>query len=249
MDADSHRQPRDVPKSTPYHDPNVARHYEHLASSHGLRERERTVIERYFDATDGRVLDVGCGAGRTTRALEQRGFDVVGIDISEEMVERATERFDDLDVRVGDATDLEFDDGSFEHVLFSWVGIDAIRPAWLRRRALFEIRRVLKPGGVFAFSSHNSFYTLPAIVFDHDHLRNWYLENGNRRTIGSRYKYDGMDFAVKKYISNPIHQYRQLRRHGFEVVGCVGKRESIGKYFERQPYYVARKPHDRATER
>lgn len=242
MAPDDSHQTTDTPSSTPYQRSSVAQHYEHLATAEGLRERERKVIDRYFTPTTGRILDIGCGAGRTTRELADRGFDVVGIDISEEMVTRANRLFDDLDIRTGDATALEFQDESFDFVLFSYVGIDSIHPPWLRRRALHEIRRVLKPGGRFAFSSHNSWYTLPAIVVDHDHLRNWYLENGNPRNIGSRYKYDGTDFDVKKYIGNPIHQRRQLRRHGFTDIDYVGKRGTVGKYFERQPYYVAKKP-------
>ncbi|MFP8891060.1 class I SAM-dependent methyltransferase [Natrialbaceae archaeon A-CW2] len=242
MPPDKHSRTPETPGSTPYQQAQVAQHYETLAETEGLREREEKVVGRYFRPEGGRVLDIGCGAGRTTRALTDRGFDVIGIDISEEMVERANRLFDDLDIRTGTATDLEFPDDSFDFVLFSWVGIDSIRPPWLRRQALHEIRRVLKPGGVFAFSSHNSWYTLPAIVVDHNHLRNWYLENDNTKNIGSRYKYDGTDFGVKKYISNPLHQRRQLRRHGFIHIQYVGKRDTVGKYFERQPYYVARKP-------
>jgi SAM-dependent methyltransferase len=48
----------------------------------GLRTWEATLVRRYFP-TVGRVLTVGCGAGRETFALEQLGYDVVGIDICE----------------------------------------------------------------------------------------------------------------------------------------------------------------------
>ena len=230
----------DLPDGGPYTNARVATKYETMAKAGELFPRERRVLDQYFEP-DGRVLDLGCGCGRTTRALAHRGFDVVGVDVSEAMVERGRRLFDDLDIRLGNAVDLEFADRSFEYVLFSYVGLDSIRPESNRDRALSEINRILDANGTFAFSSHNFLYNLPALLFDRGHLRNFYLENGNRDRVGSRYKADGHEFGVMWYISNPIHQIRQLRRHGFDTVELVGKRGTPGKYFERQPYYVAKK--------
>lgn len=53
----------------------------------GLRTWEATVVQRQFPSA-GRVLTIGCGAGRETFALEQRGYDAIGIDISPPRVRR-----------------------------------------------------------------------------------------------------------------------------------------------------------------
>jgi len=47
------------------------------------------------DVTGDRVLDAGCGAGRYTEWLLERGADVVSVDVSEEMLDRARHRVGD----------------------------------------------------------------------------------------------------------------------------------------------------------
>lgn len=216
--------------------------YAENAATDGLFPHERAVFDRYFTATGARVLDVGCGAGRTTARLDARGFDVVGVDVSREMVTAAEALFPDVDVAVADAVSLPFPDESFPYVLFSYCGLDYVHPEADRLRALREIRRVLEPGGTFAFSTHNAWYNLPALVDDWGHLRNLYVGNGNLRRLTDRYKVDGREYGVTTYVSSPRRQRRQLRRCGFEFVAYVGKRDSPLQYLERRPYYVARKP-------
>jgi ubiquinone/menaquinone biosynthesis C-methylase UbiE len=101
------------------------------------------------------ILDIGVGAGRTTPLLRAISDDYVAIDFSESMVERSRRKYPGVDIRNGDARDLSaFADASFGLVVFSWNGIDAVDHED-RMRILREVRRVLKPGGVFLFSTHN----------------------------------------------------------------------------------------------
>ncbi len=53
-----------------------------------------------------RALDFGCGAGRSTRFLERLGFEVIGIDVSAEMVRRAKERDPSGEYRLVGETDF-----------------------------------------------------------------------------------------------------------------------------------------------
>src|SRR3989338_8328332 len=55
-----------------------------------------------------------------------------------------------------DAAQLDFPNNHFDYALFSFHGLDYLFPEEQRTRALHEIHRVLKPGGLFAFSSHNA---------------------------------------------------------------------------------------------
>jgi SAM-dependent methyltransferase len=76
-------------------------------------ERERRAV----DGADGRILDVGCGAGRHALALQERGHDVTAIDVSEGAVEVARDRGVD-DARVLDVTDVADElDGAYDTVL------------------------------------------------------------------------------------------------------------------------------------
>lgn len=107
-----------------------------------------------------RMLDIGIGAGRTTALLAHRVKNYVGIDYSHSMIDAARQRFANstskLDLQWGDAACLSsFADHLFDFVLFSFNGLDYL-PANLRQDALNGMFRVLAPGGVLCFSSHNS---------------------------------------------------------------------------------------------
>ena len=205
----------------------------------GLVEHEERAIERYF-GEDGRLLDVGCGAGRTTAPLSDRGYDVVGIDISADMVERARALFPDLTFEIGDVTDLDYSDDAFEYVVFAHNGIDYVHPESERERAFREIRRVLTDDGVLVFSTHNAWYRYPALVSDHSFLRTFYVGNGNLKRFFRRYKVDVIeDDPLWTYLTTPPRQFRQLRRCGFDPVEVVGKRDGLARYFEAMPHFVA----------
>src|SRR5262245_2912650 len=70
-------------------------HYHRLYAGHDEREAERFVaalLAWLQPATDARMLDLGCGAGRHARALAAHGFDVTGLDLAGETILRAQER-------------------------------------------------------------------------------------------------------------------------------------------------------------
>jgi len=206
----------------------------------GLFDQEERAIDRYFIKSGARVLDVGCGAGRTTRPLSERGFDVVGVDVSEEMVRAARSLFPEIEFHLADATDLEFGSDRFDYVLFSHNGIDYIHPERERKRALSELHRVLKPGGVLAFSSHNAWYRFPALLADHTFLRTFYLNKANAGRLFDRRKVDIREANLDTYMSNPLKQRHQLRECGFDLLEVVGKRRTPLKYFEAMLYFAAR---------
>jgi SAM-dependent methyltransferase len=99
-----------------------------------------------------RVLDAGCGPGIYTEWLAERGATVVGLDVTERMVELARARLGGrATFHVADLGEplTMLEDGGFDLVL-SPLAIDYVRD-W---HALFaEFRRVLRPGGLLVFSA------------------------------------------------------------------------------------------------
>ena len=130
-----------------YQDPRVVARYAEV----GLWPSEETLILEYV-ADDARVLDVGCGAGRTSVPLREMGFSVTAIDLSPKMVDLAREVGQacqvDIDFRVMDVMNLTLPSDSFEFVLFSYNGFELLPGRAGKERALREVLRVLKPGGI-----------------------------------------------------------------------------------------------------
>ncbi len=126
-------------------------------STVGLWPSEREICLQFWSAGQ-EILDLGCGAGRTTLPLIQEGYRVVGIDLAKPMVDQAR-RFTagavvPCPLGVGDATDLPFQANSFDGILFSYNGIELIPKEKGKVRALEEVYRILRPGGHFIFTTH-----------------------------------------------------------------------------------------------
>lgn len=121
----------------------------------GLRDDESLIIQHFFPSPPCRVLDLGVGNGRTTVPLHKMGYEVVGIEYCEELVRAGLREHPEVNLRQGDARDLQYPDSSFDVVWFSWNGIDYMSPYSERVAVLQEVHRVLKPGGLFFVSSHN----------------------------------------------------------------------------------------------
>jgi SAM-dependent methyltransferase len=121
---------------------------EGMEKGHGPVGRQAIQLMRV--PPDARVLDVGCGSGWATRLLAGYATNgqVIGIDISDEMIRVARESSSavpNVDFEVASADELPFTDNEFTHTfsmesLYYYTDIP---------KALAEIRRVLWPRGLF----------------------------------------------------------------------------------------------------
>jgi SAM-dependent methyltransferase len=114
-----------------------------------LRDRplDRAMLAGFAGLVErsGVIADVGCGTGATSRLLADLGHDVLGIDLSPNMIAEARRLNPDLSFQVGSITDLALDDGRF-HGICAWYSVIHI-PDELLLHVFSEFRRVLRPGG------------------------------------------------------------------------------------------------------
>jgi ubiquinone/menaquinone biosynthesis C-methylase UbiE len=110
---------------------------------------ERTV-ELLGVAAGHRVLDVATGTGNAAIPAAQKGANVIGLDLTPDLLAaargRATAAGVDVEWVEGDAEELPFDDGSFDRAMSVFGAMFAPR----HELAASEIRRVVKTGGSFA---------------------------------------------------------------------------------------------------
>ena len=110
-----------------------------------------TMIEAFAEVVtssenaNAQILDAGCGAGRMSQYLADRGWDVQGVDLSPGMVAMARRDHRDLRFTVGSLTHLPYPDDRFAGVML-WYSIIHTPPAGLPR-IFAETTRVLRPGG------------------------------------------------------------------------------------------------------
>ncbi len=135
-----------------YNRKEVVEWYEAL---HEIVPIEKHVFETYKEYLKGKVLDIGIGAGRTTNYLANKCGNYTGIDYSMVFSKTVKIRYPNADIRCMDARDLsDFENNTFDLINFSFNGIDYVDQEG-RVKVLTEVNRVLKPGGVFFFSTHN----------------------------------------------------------------------------------------------
>jgi SAM-dependent methyltransferase len=104
-----------------------------------------TTAVRLLGTPSGRLLDLGCGTGAQTVAFRDAGWNVTGIDLSEDMLGPARAR--GLDVIRADAAALPFDDQSFDAVVSLWTHTDLDD----FDAAMREAARVLRSGAPLVY--------------------------------------------------------------------------------------------------
>ena len=165
-----------------YHEANYARKEAYSALQYRQFYIER-MIENQAVPKGARILDVGCGPGELVLSLRNKGYDVWGVDISPVMVSEAIALLhgngfmEPGRIAVGDIETLEFDDCSFDVVVAAGV-IEYQRDD---ERALSEMHRVLKPGGLLILNVTNRYSYLGIL----DGVYRWLKKHrATRRLLG-----------------------------------------------------------------
>lgn len=130
---------------------------DHVNEMDGSSFSNRLLTARYrrrlFEKAEGHVLDVACGTGTNLQYLPE-SMDYVGIDLTPEMLTKASNRFAELDREENllkmDAQNLEFDDDTFDTVISSMSTCMFPDPV----AALNEMNRVCHKDGTVLLLEH-----------------------------------------------------------------------------------------------
>jgi SAM-dependent methyltransferase len=205
------------------HDPAIARNYDEGLAGSSLFAVDQRFAERYFDRP-GRLLDLGTGTGRLLPPFARRGYWVLGVDLSENMLRQAGLRAAKVGVTIqllkANLVDLYgLRDESFDYAacLFSTLGM--VVGATARRRVLGHVYRLLRPGGRFVLHVHNRWFN----VWD-PQGRRWLFANGIRALL---HREEGGDRRMPVHVGIAgltLHLFtrgeirRLLKRIGFDTL-------------------------------
>lgn len=120
------------------------------------------VLRELLPAPSGLAVDAGCGEGRWTRELRERGHDVVGIDRSEKLVGLAREADPEGRYEIGSLESLPLADGSAALVLT----VNVLPHVVDLEPVIAELARVLQPGGVLLVGTIHP--VMEAATFDEE---------------------------------------------------------------------------------
>lgn len=204
-----------------------------------LRPVEVMLLALYAEQLRGRVLEIGCGAGRVTGYLAELGAEVHATDVSERMLQAGRRRYPDVTFECRDLRDLDaLATGAYDAVVASNAVLDVLGDEH-RKAALAELHRLLTPGGMLIFSTHNraaaasretptdAVRTDPiGLVRDLVRLPRW-MRNHRLRVAHEVEQPDyailndlSHDFEAMHYYVSRAAQVDQLERIGFKFVEC-----------------------------
>ncbi|KKP37629.1 MAG: hypothetical protein UR27_C0004G0042 [Candidatus Peregrinibacteria bacterium GW2011_GWA2_33_10] len=112
-------------------------------------------FEKYFKK-GAKVLDVGCGNGRLVEFLKNYSIDYTGLDQSKKLIEEAKKNFSNKNFVQGNILKLPFRDSSFD-IIFCIAVLHHIPSVEYRKKAISEIKRVLKNKGIAIISTWNMY--------------------------------------------------------------------------------------------
>jgi ubiquinone/menaquinone biosynthesis C-methylase UbiE len=140
--------------------------FEYLAKYYDLiyndkdYEKEVTFIEDIFKNTrkPKKILEIGCGTGNYTKILLERGYEITGVDISENMLKTAKEKCNSKFIK-GDIRDTSIND-RFDACIAMFAVMGYITENSDIVKALNNIRKHLKKNGIFIFDVWNGLAVL-----------------------------------------------------------------------------------------
>ncbi|MBN2561903.1 MAG: methyltransferase domain-containing protein [Phycisphaerae bacterium] len=135
---------------------SIADRFDRIMNSYDLKRRIETVFDVLlgrYDLAGRTLLDAGCGTGPFSLRACQRGADVTALDIGPRLLAQVRRKCNARTV-LGNVLDLQFEDGTFDVVVSS----ECIEHTRNPQRAVHELTRVCRPGGLIVITSDNRFW-------------------------------------------------------------------------------------------
>jgi ubiquinone/menaquinone biosynthesis C-methylase UbiE len=195
-------------------------------SYQALFREEQRLLDKYI-GDNARVLDLGCGEGRSLRQLAQKTKYLVGIDHDKKTVEKARRDLSDLtDIQIvhSEGTNLPFDSEYFDNALclgtFTNLGEERVK-------VLYELKRVLKIDGSIIITAYSEdaledrleLYRSMNVKIDEVKPNGIVLFSGSVDSVSEQFSRSELELIINQVCLNII----ELNKAGIFYAGVLGK--------------------------
>lgn len=225
------------------------------------------IVNKTSPSSKSRILDVGCGTGHHVASLGSKGYDILGIDISPSMIEKAKENFPNYKFEVADALDgSKFEPDSFTHILcmyftiyyfpdkaqffqncYKWLMPGGYMIVHLVDRAMFD--PILPPGNPLLYISPQRYakerITSTKVKFvDFSYSANFQLDESKNMAYFTEKMKNDKDGKVRKnehkmYMPDSQEILDEAQSSGFILEGKI---DLLQCQYEYQYLYILVKP-------
>ncbi len=136
-----------IKKSVEAYDKTAKQYQEYIQE---FKPIELIPRQDFLALVKGKILDLCCGSGRDSKLFTEKGYSVVGVDLSTEMIDIAKKIAPTASFKVMNAVDLDFPDNSFDAVFFN-AGLLAI-PKKYALDIMKKVNSVLVDSGILYIS-------------------------------------------------------------------------------------------------
>ncbi|SMD34461.1 Methyltransferase domain-containing protein [Reichenbachiella faecimaris] len=199
--------------------------YYHILYKHRDYEEAAAFLDHLIDyfqmKPNAKILDLACGKGRHSIYLNEKGFDVTGVDLSEENIKYASAKQNDsLHFAVHDMREV-FADGTFDYVFNLFTSFGYFDSKEENLNVIDATIKSLKPGGKFLLDFLNPYVVVNNLVHEEDKT----IENIH---FNIQRQYTDDEFIVKNILVDDHGQHYEFQ----EKVKAIRRTDFLA-YFDK----------------
>ncbi|MFA5303222.1 MAG: class I SAM-dependent methyltransferase [Candidatus Nanoarchaeia archaeon] len=203
-----------------------------IYSKIGLWPEEEKLFNELFKK-GSKILDIGCGGGRTSIPLAKKGNKIYAIDITPSMIKIAKNNAKKNKVNIEFKTisliKIDYPEKFFDNALFSFNGIEHISPEDIQK-SLNNVSKSLKKGGYFVFTAHTFLYPGKGFKYWNIWIRKFFsfyfkkifgLKNNDKYFGDLHWNDYGKDLYA--HFAMPNYYINRLKKAGFSKITIIPK--------------------------
>ncbi|MDI6794337.1 MAG: class I SAM-dependent methyltransferase [bacterium] len=185
----------------------IARDYDSYYADLELFQLDTEILDDII-REQGKILDIGCGTGRHTIHFSKKGFDVLGVDLSDHMLEIAKKKIEEQGLRPklvkADMHNLSWMKERFDYIIVMYSTFGLIKGRALRIKLLKDLFKLLNRDGVLIIHLYKQVFGEALKFLDYK----WYLRN---------IKWLSFDFEPGDFLIKDFRGIKNFYYHRFTL--------------------------------